>query len=617
MAAAPPAGTEGAADLAHGGSGTAMLRRLLHLRPGSARTVTTAPPTSTDILVIGGGPTGLSLLAELLHQEARGRHVLVDANVEPCGGSRLPRGQGILASTLELWARWGDGSVPHQVSRQRILPRHLLPIFNSWDSAAGRPGPAPEPQRVDPSLTAWGDGERVPQPLYEGVLRQHVQAELPAVAARTAGRCEGSVHFGWRALSMERATGGWTVRLAPTAGAGTLHYAEAGGKNLTSDPSPEEDQKHGVVSIHAATVVGCDGGRSLVRQTLGIKLGGLGAVGTMLSPLFRSPTLYQSLRQQFKGTPEGIFYCFKKPSCPSAFIGLVGQDTFFGQVFYGPRSEVPAVILEAVDKGADNGARLQLAELALRELERNCDCSFPWAAEPLEGYLWTPYNLRAERWMTEDRSAFLAGDAAHLLSPAGAFGMNGGVADAVNLGWKLAARQSGWLGPKGEARECAVMASYQSERQRAWQRYSDYQRAAVAEDRRVGRREAGSPYELASLGPSSRTPVVGERATDLALDCGGRLQPLLARCRGYSLVLLESGHAAGTCATKFEKVAARAGIPVAVHQLGGQAEMMRVYGGGGPGGATAFLFRPDQVLAWAGRPADLLGSGDAAFPAGP
>jgi len=59
---------------------------------------------------------------------------------------------------------------------------------------------------------------------------------------------------------------------------------------------------------------------------------------------------------------------------------------------------------------------------------------------------WTGHCVVAERY--QDGRVFLAGDAAHLNWPAGGFGMNTGVGDAVDIGWKLAAALQGWGGPK-------------------------------------------------------------------------------------------------------------------------------------------------------------------------
>jgi 2-polyprenyl-6-methoxyphenol hydroxylase-like FAD-dependent oxidoreductase len=66
-----------------------------------------------------------------------------------------------------------------------------------------------------------------------------------------------------------------------------------------------------------------------------------------------------------------------------------------------------------------------------------------------------PRELVADRYATE--RVFLAGDAAHLMSPTGGFGMNTGIQDAVDLGWKLEAVLRGWGGP-------ALLRSYETER---------------------------------------------------------------------------------------------------------------------------------------------------------
>jgi hypothetical protein len=75
--------------------------------------------------------------------------------------------------------------------------------------------------------------------------------------------------------------------------------------------------------------------------------------------------------------------------------------------------------------------------------------------------VWTRRGVVAERYC--DGAVFLAGDAVHQLSPTGALGMNTGVGDAVDLGWKLAARLDGWGG-------AGLLGSYDSERRLVGQR---------------------------------------------------------------------------------------------------------------------------------------------------
>src|SRR5205807_383084 len=68
---------------------------------------------------------------------------------------------------------------------------------------------------------------------------------------------------------------------------------------------------------------------------------------------------------------------------------------------------------------------------------------------------WTAHRLIADRY--RDRRVFLAGDACHLHPPFGGYGVNMGVADAVDLGWKIAAVLQGWGG-------AALLESYERER---------------------------------------------------------------------------------------------------------------------------------------------------------
>ena len=80
----------------------------------------------------------------------------------------------------------------------------------------------------------------------------------------------------------------------------------------------------------------------------------------------------------------------------------------------------------------------------------------PFEVEWLGCSIWTRRSVVAEKYYKG--RVFLAGDAVHQLSPTGAIGMNTGIGDVVDLGWKLAAVVQGWGGPN-------LLASYDSERQ--------------------------------------------------------------------------------------------------------------------------------------------------------
>ena len=89
-------------------------------------------------------------------------------------------------------------------------------------------------------------------------------------------------------------------------------------------------------------------------------------------------------------------------------------------------------------------------------------CFGPWAAnsevQPLNGGTFITHSLLAPRY--DFGRVALAGDAAHLVSPMGGFGMNIGIGDAADLGWKLAALVQGWGGPM-------LLPSYSIERREA------------------------------------------------------------------------------------------------------------------------------------------------------
>ena len=172
-------------------------------------------------------------------------------------------------------------------------------------------------------------------------------------------------------------------------------------------------------TIETDYLVGCDGGKSNVRRLLNIQFQGVFAQGMNVAVLFRSPLLehthhgpavqYQIINSQING----------------AIAAVDGKELW--------RLNIRNVKQEQLDMlNAPEKLRYALGENVPFEL---------LAVRP-----WTGHCVVAERY--QDGRVFLAGDAAHLNWPAGGFGMNTGVGDAVDLGWKLAAMLQGWGGPK-------------------------------------------------------------------------------------------------------------------------------------------------------------------------
>ncbi len=169
--------------------------------------------------------------------------------------------------------------------------------------------------------------------------------------------------------------------------------------------------------VEAEYLVGCDGGRSNIRRALGIQYQGVFAQGMNVAVLFRSPLL-----EHTKHGPA-VQYQIINSQINGAIAAVDGKELW--------RLNVRNVTEE------------QLATLdAPRKIRHALGENIPF--ELLAVRPWTGHCVVADRY--QERRVFLAGDAAHLNWPAGGFGMNTGVGDAVDLGWKLAAVLRGWGG---------------------------------------------------------------------------------------------------------------------------------------------------------------------------
>ncbi|MFC0388832.1 FAD-dependent monooxygenase [Muricoccus vinaceus] len=189
--------------------------------------------------------------------------------------------------------------------------------------------------------------------------------------------------------------------------------------------------------VRSAYVIGADGSRSAVRGAIGARMTGAGALAANINVIFRAPGLAARGRHG-----PGIMYWMVNADVPSVLGPLdeAGLWSFIATRL--PDGHDPAAIdpVELIRRGTG------LPDLAVEILRTD-----PWVAQ----------ELIADRYAT--RRVFLAGDAAHLHPPFGGFGMNMGIGDGVDLGWKIAATLRGWGGP-------ALLASYEAERRPVHQR---------------------------------------------------------------------------------------------------------------------------------------------------
>jgi 2-polyprenyl-6-methoxyphenol hydroxylase-like FAD-dependent oxidoreductase len=188
----------------------------------------------------------------------------------------------------------------------------------------------------------------------------------------------------------------------------------------------------------ARYLVGCDGGHSDVRRSLGIGYSGYDRLeqaylgGRMISTYLRAPTLYRD----YLGRRRAWMYWVVNPELRSTLFTLNGKDEF---MFYTKPKDPDAPPDDAAVRHA-----------LFRSIGAEAPVEFighqPWTAGAA---------LVAERFA--DRRILLAGDAAHLFTPTGGFGMNTGIDDIANLSWKLAATLQRWGGR-------SLLDSYESER---------------------------------------------------------------------------------------------------------------------------------------------------------
>ncbi|GMU04529.1 FAD-dependent monooxygenase [Corallococcus caeni] len=314
--------------------------------------------------------------------------------------------------------------------------------------------------------------------------------------------------------------------------------------------------------FRARWLVGCDGGRSIVR-----KQGGLEFVGT--EPEFTGYSVHvevadpEKLRPGRHYTPTGM-YTQGQP-------GVIAMADFDGGAFH----RTQPITLEHV-----------------QAVLRRVSCTDVTVKAMHVATTWTDRAYQATTY--RKGRVLLAGDAAHIHSPLGGQGLNLGLGDAMNLGWKLAATL------RGDAPE-GLLDSYTTERHPVGARILDWSRAQVALMRPqpasraleailrdlIDTRDGATYFAEGVWGVSLRYdlggehPLVGRSCPDFELEDGTRLGALLRDGRG---VLLDFGRQASLQALDGH-------WGEQVRYVAADARERR--------GVSALLVRPDGFVAWA------------------
>ena len=353
------------------------------------------------VLIAGGGPVGLALSMELASRGVQ--NLLVNDAETP---SKHPKGNSLNCRTMEHLRRYGFAD---EVRRTGLYPEHPTDVvyvtrFTGHELARIHM-PAGKSKIENPG--PWDATLLTPEPMH----RSNQFYFEPVLKAHAEEYAESDIRFGWK-----------------------LNRFEDLGERVEAEI--EELASGTVLPVTCDFLVGCDGSRSMVRRQLDIHFSGRTSSGSdfydgdMISAYFYAPGVYDALAM-----PIGWKYYTINNDIRTDCITLDGNGEFMmlAEMPEGERIEtMDAVRIFRDAVGAD--------------IEIELKSSVAWLA----GLAMTADGYQRGRVM-------LAGDAVHLFTPAGGFGFNTGIDDAVNLGWKLAAVLHGWGGPR-------LVGTYETER---------------------------------------------------------------------------------------------------------------------------------------------------------
>ncbi len=496
-----------------------------------------------DVTVVGAGPVGLMLAAELALSGATVQ--VLERRAEP---DLAMKAQSINVPTAEALDRRG------LLSAAEAVQRELLERVGSF---AGRPTPDSRftghfaGMILDADLVDWSDPDLAAHTAAGGA-RLVPQPELEALLAEHVARLGIPVRRGVEVTALEDTSDGMVV--GTTAG-----------------------------TVRTGWLIGCDGGHSAVRRLAGIdfpgtdpELTGYQAVVDIADP--------EKLANGWAWSPEGAYR-------------------------YGPQPGRVAT-LEFDDGPADRSAPVTLEELQI-SLRRVSGTDVTLTALRATPTRWTDNTRQAATYRSG--RVLLAGDAAHVHPPFGGQGLNLGVGDAMNLGWKLGAVVTGWA-PDG------LLDTYDAERRPVGAWVLDWTRAQIGVLRGDAKSAAlrkvvadllsirdGTTYAVKKIsGVDQRLalpgelpcthPLVGRYVPDLWLRDGSRLVDhghgggflLLDRTTDGAFGRLAAGWAERmSCVTDHSPVAS--------------------FAPDDPATPTGVLVRPDGVVAWASDATDTAG----------
>ena len=342
-------------------------------------------PVETQVLVVGGGPVGLTLAMDLAQRGIR----TVVAELRHKGEPPSVKCNHVSARSMEIFRRLGvskaireaglPADYPNDVSYRvsfagRELSRIPIPCRRDRYTASGGPD-------------TWWPTAEPPHRINQIYLEPKLSAHAETIAGLTLlNRVEIN--------SFEQTPEGVTAQ----------------GTQLDSNQP---------ITIRADFLVGCDGGRSAIRRAIGATLSGTAEVQRVQSTYIRAPSLLSMSDLK----PAWATFSLN-PVRSGNVYAIDGRETWLVHNYLKPGEHE----FDSVDR-----------DWALRKiLGVGADFSY----EIIRKEDWIGRRLVADKF--REGRVFICGDAAHLWVPMAGYGMNAGIADAANLAWLLAAHLSGW-----------------------------------------------------------------------------------------------------------------------------------------------------------------------------
>ncbi|MBV8439637.1 MAG: FAD-dependent monooxygenase [Hyphomicrobiales bacterium] len=407
-----------------------------------------------DVLIVGAGPVGLTLGIDLAQ---RGVAVTI-AEIRAADEPPVGRSNVVSARSMEAFRRLGIARHVREAGLPADYPHDVAIRTSATGLELGR---VKIPCRADRYTSKDGPDTWWPTPEPPHRVNQIFLEPVLLAAAAAAPRLR--IVRGMRVEDIEqRENEALAEAIDLASGARTV--------------------------IAARYVVGCDGAHSRVRRAIGAVLHGDAAVLQVQTSVIRAPDLLAMMPG-----PAWAIDCIN-PRNRGLVFAIDGRERWIVHKFAAPGTTMPS------DR-----------EGSVRDI---LGVGPSFAFETLGRDDWVGRRMLADRF--RDRRVFLCGDAAHIWVPFAAYGMNAGIADAMNLAWMLAGVIKGWADP-------ALLDAYEIERRPITEQVSRHaMRLATTWERRYGK-VPETIEEPGHEGDAVRARI-GVQATEIMAEgmcCGG------------------------------------------------------------------------------------------------